>query len=159
MSMRFVSRPVGSTGMFCSLSWSGCGGILTGIGSSQSTSSTSHDKAGALHSLDFLIDCCIILADPCASWCSWVGSPSSISGLKSSASICITSPVFMCWVEWGSCCCISKILWCMLFTCEQSAAEYVCCKFNDVWKFLMFLRVASLRKLNSFSMLVLKSSM
>ena len=142
------------------MSWSGCGGISTGIASGQSTSSTSHcNKAGALLSSDFLKDCCVVLADPCVSWCSWVGSPSSIPGLKSGASICITSPVFMCWVEWESCCCISKILWYMLFTCEQSAAEYVCCKFSDVWKFSMFLRVASLRKLNSFLMLVLKSSM
>ena len=36
---------------------------------------------------------------PLCSWCSWIGSPSLISGSKSGASICITSPVFMCWVE------------------------------------------------------------
>ena len=47
----------------------------------------------------------------------------------------------------------------MLFTWEQSATEYVCCKFSDDWKFSTFLHVASLRKLNSFLMLVLKSSM
>ena len=84
--------------MFCLLSWSGCGGILTGIVSGQSTSSTTHcDKAGALCSSDFSEGCCIRLSDPCVSSYSFVGSSPLISGLKSGASICIMLPVFMCW--------------------------------------------------------------
>ena len=96
ISLWSVSHLVGNTGIFCSMSWSGCGRILTGIVSGQSTSTSHCNKAGASRSLDFSKDCCVILADPCVSWCSWVGSPSSISGLKSGASICITSPVFIC---------------------------------------------------------------
>ena len=77
--MRFVSHLVGGTSMFCSLSWSGCGRISTGIASGQSTFSISCcDKAGALRLSDLSIDCCIVAADPCACWCSWVDSPSSI---------------------------------------------------------------------------------
>ena len=78
--MWFVSHLVCNTGISCAMSWSGCGGISTGIASGQSTSSTSHcNKARALHSSELSKDCCVILANPCASWCSWVGSPSSIS--------------------------------------------------------------------------------
>ena len=97
---QFVSHVVGNTGMLCSSSWSGCGRISTGIASGQSTSSaTQCGKAGALHSLDSPEGCCIKLSNPCVSSCSLVGSPPSISGSKSGVSICIMSPVFMCWVE------------------------------------------------------------
>ena len=46
----------------------------------------------------------------------------------------------------------------ILFTCEHKDAEYVCWRLSEVWKFWMFLEVASFRNLKSFSRLFLKSS-
>ena len=81
--------------MLWSLSWFNCGGTASGQSAS---SATCCGKAGALLFSDSSEKCCIKLSDPCVSLCLLVGSPLSMSGSKSGASMCITSPVFMCWV-------------------------------------------------------------
>ena len=88
----------------------------------------------------------------------WSISWSSISGLKSEASIWTVSPEFMCiWWFW-ICLCNSDSLLYILFTCEHKDAKYICWRLIEVWKLWIFLKVASFRNLKSFSRVFLKSS-
>ena len=63
-----ISHCVHGVDIFWLIFWSGCGGISTGITSSQSMSWTSWcDEAGVLHSAIFAANFCVEIMNPCVS--------------------------------------------------------------------------------------------